>query len=193
MARGFTTEEKAKIKENLLKECEKSWVEYGYKKTNIDLLCAKVGISKGAFYIFYQTKEQLFCDVMDQMQERLIRYMNDEITRNPTKEGFMNGFKKMYQEYGKGNWVRNLTSPEFVVLLNKLPKERLENHNPDYTIFILRDAIEKSHLVLKVSEQKVIGTLSALLAILGSKDSLGYDHYEVFELLLHSVIDELFE
>lgn len=70
MARSFTQTEKDNIRSKLIDECEKSWATYGYKKTSIDELCSKVGISKGAFYAFFESKEHLFCRVLDVLQER---------------------------------------------------------------------------------------------------------------------------
>ncbi len=57
MARAFTEQEKQNIRSKLLAECRKSWAKYGYKKTSIDELCAQVGISKGAFYLFLNRRK----------------------------------------------------------------------------------------------------------------------------------------
>ena len=44
MTRGFSTAEKAQIKANLYAACEKSWVNVGYRKTNVDALCNEIGL-----------------------------------------------------------------------------------------------------------------------------------------------------
>ena len=53
MARSFSEREKDNIKKSLQEACKQSWTQYGYKKTSVDDLCKQVGISKGAFYIFF--------------------------------------------------------------------------------------------------------------------------------------------
>ena len=61
MARSFTEREKENIKRSLQEACKQSRTQYGYKKTSVDDLCKLVGISKGAFYLFFESKEALFC------------------------------------------------------------------------------------------------------------------------------------
>ena len=43
---------------------------YGLKKTNVEEIAEAAGISKGAFYIFYESKEALFMDVIEQAEIR---------------------------------------------------------------------------------------------------------------------------
>ncbi|MDB8858519.1 TetR/AcrR family transcriptional regulator [Pediococcus acidilactici] len=193
MTRGFSTAEKAQIKANLYAACEKSWVNVGYRKTNVDALCNKVGISKGAFYIFFNSKEELFADVMDRVQNRMINRMNDAIADSPDKRGFIKGFKRLYEEYDRGNWIKTLASEDFKALLNRLPRERLVAHNAEYTLEELGVAIKKSNLVCKQPMEKVMGILSALLALSAEKDAIAYDHEKVFDYMLEHLVDSLFE
>ena len=55
MARSFTEREKENIKRSLQEACKQNWTQYGYKKTSVDDLCRQVGISKGAFYLFFES------------------------------------------------------------------------------------------------------------------------------------------
>ena len=64
MARSFTEREKENIKKSLQEACKQSWTQYGYKKTSVDDLCKQAGISKGAFYLFFESKEALFCNTV---------------------------------------------------------------------------------------------------------------------------------
>ncbi len=60
MGTAFTDNEKNIIKTKL-KACASSCMsKYGIKKTTVDELVKEVGISKGAFYKFYDSKELLF-------------------------------------------------------------------------------------------------------------------------------------
>ena len=69
MSRSFTDYEKDNIRKSLLEACKQSWTQYGYKKTSVDELCKHAGISKGAFYLFFESKEALFCEVLCMVQE----------------------------------------------------------------------------------------------------------------------------
>ena len=69
MAVGFTTKERESITEALLRAAGRHAALSGMKKTSVDELCAEAGISKGAFYSFYPSKEHLFLTVMERWQE----------------------------------------------------------------------------------------------------------------------------
>ena len=71
MARSFTEREKENIKKSLQEACKQSWTQYGYKKTSVDDLCKQAGISKGAFYLFFESKEALFCDLLCSVQKEI--------------------------------------------------------------------------------------------------------------------------
>lgn len=191
MARSFSEVEKAEIRNKLLKECEKSWTAIGYKNTKIDDLCSKVGISKGAFYAFFDTKEHLFCRVLDIFQERH-KALAEALPASPVKEDICDMLKELYLEYDKTKVLTQRTSPDFINFLNRAPKEWIEKSMRISKNFIA-DNIFNSNLKLKMSKEKAIGIFNALLAIVTTKDTLYYDHYEVFCTLLDSVINEIYE
>ena len=96
MARSFTEQEKKNIRIKLLEECAKGWSKYGYKKTNIDELCSKSGISKGAFYLFFTSKESLFCETLCLVQDNLYALANEILDKSiiyftrPVNENLLN-------------------------------------------------------------------------------------------------------
>lgn len=191
MARSFTEREKENIRGKLIDECEKSWATFGYKKTSIDELCSKVGISKGAFYAFFESKEHLFCKVLDTLQERH-KALGDSLPTNPNKEDICYMMKQVYLEYDKTNILIQRNSPDFISFLNRAPKEWVESSQKISEDFILKN-IFNSNLKLRMSKEKAIGIFEALLSILMSKNILHYDHYEVFCTLLDNVINEIYE
>lgn len=191
MARSFSEAEKDNIRDKLINECEKSWMIIGYKKTKIDELCSKVGISKGAFYTFFDSKEHLFCRVLDIFQERH-KALEETLPTFPVKEDICHMLKQLYLEYDKTNILTQRNSPDFISFLNRAPEEWIEKSRKISENFIT-DNIFNSNLKLKMSKEKAIGIFNALLSILTSKDILGYDHFEVFCTLLESVINEIYE
>ena len=192
MARGFTEVERANIRDRLVGECEKSWAVLGYRKTNLDELCDRAGISKGAFYFFYDSKELLFCDVLDIIQERLIKMIEETFSAMPGKDAVCEMLKRLYLEYDKTNILTQRNSSDFVNFLNRAPDEWKAKSRAIGENF-LADTIFGPSLKLKMDKKKAGGILNALLAIVTAKDTIGYDHYEVFCTLLDSVIDEIYE
>ncbi len=71
MPKGFTEYEKELIRKRLLEQGQRLFSAYGLKKTNVEEIAKAAGISKGAFYNFYDSKEALFMDVVEQAEIRL--------------------------------------------------------------------------------------------------------------------------
>ena len=57
---AFTDYETEQLRRALLKETRHCAVTLGMKKTSVDQLTKAVGIAKGSFYKFYESKEMLF-------------------------------------------------------------------------------------------------------------------------------------
>lgn len=189
---AFSEIEKINIKERLITNCEESWSKFGYKKTNIDELCAKSGISKGAFYLFYNSKEELFCDVMIKAQERLINLTEKSLGDSPTKYELATTLKLVYREYIKIPFTTETNTPDFIAFINKLPKEKiieLEAHG-NYDI---RDIIRKANIKYKIEENKGLSALSVLFTPSVAKENLPWNYLEVFDFILDTLIEEIFE
>ena len=71
MPTAFTEEERAVLTEALL-ECAAQLVrEQSARKITVEQLTSSVGISKGAFYLFYPSKEHLFYVQLRRMHIKL--------------------------------------------------------------------------------------------------------------------------
>jgi AcrR family transcriptional regulator len=66
MPKGFTERGKALIHASFLEQGRELFATYGLRKTAIEDLTKAVGISKGAFYLFFESKEQLFFELLEQ-------------------------------------------------------------------------------------------------------------------------------
>jgi len=191
MPRSFSETERENIRQKLIDECKKSWSIHGYRKTSVGELCAKIGISTGAFYSFYDSKEALFCDVMDDFQEST-RQMFDEILSSPPKKAeICQALKKLYLEYAENDIITKRHNPDYKSLLNKLPQEWKEKHSAN-SINNLESTLLAPSMKLKVSKERAHGLIDTLLLTVSNKNLIP-DHYEIFCTLLDSVIDEIYE
>ncbi len=68
MARAFGEEEKAAIRKRLLEVGRDLFVRHGLKKTSLEQITSPLAIAKSSFYLFFQTKEDLYLELL--MQER---------------------------------------------------------------------------------------------------------------------------
>lgn len=189
---AFSEVEKKNIKERLLLSCEESWALVGYKKTNVDDLCKKAGISKGSFYLFYQSKEELFCDVMIQAQKRLVRLTEKTLGDHPTKKDLTKALQLTYREYIKIPFLMETESPDFIAFINRLSPDNLkelENHG-NYDI---QKIINKSGLKYRIEEEKGLASLGLLLTSLRDTRQLPWSYLETFDFILETVSDTIFE
>ena len=95
MSRSFTDYEKDNIRKSLLEACKQSWTQYGYKKTSVDELCKHAGISKGAFYLFFESKEALFCEVLCTVQEQICDTASEIMEKQKDKNQRRNDMKRI--------------------------------------------------------------------------------------------------
>ena len=88
MPRAFKEEEKEKIRAKLLEAGRSCFLRYGLKKTTIEDVVQPAGIAKSSFYLFFESKEALFVEVLmaefPAMTKRLIdmSFGATEDTRN---------------------------------------------------------------------------------------------------------------
>jgi AcrR family transcriptional regulator len=81
MGRPFTNNDRAMISQRLLAAAKETVPRLGIRGTNVENLSRQAGISKGAFYLFFPSKERLLIelllavetDVRQQLIERVER------------------------------------------------------------------------------------------------------------------------
>ncbi len=191
MAKNFSEEDIKQLKNNLRKACEYSWRTNGYKMTSIASLTKEVGISTGSFYRLYETKEELFFEVFTMIENRLKEEWNKIIESNQGIDGFKEALKWLFREYTKYPRMYDFNNPDYILFLNKLSKENIKYLKENNENFF-SDALDNSGLSLKISKEKAYRVFSTLLFTATMEKDFGYDKYEVFEFLLDSSINKIF-
>lgn len=192
LPKGFSNDEKNVIVEKLLEQCRTNWKVYGYKKTSIDMICQNTGISKGAFYIFFESKEALFYQVIKQIQAQLYKTVEEHLSKNPNKYALAEALKEVYAQYCENSFIYDTKSTDFQGFLNKLnPQQRNELNDISYnsTKFMLN----KPFLKLKIEEELAISILSVMLSSISQKNDMLCDANEVFAFMIDNLIDDIFE
>lgn len=192
MARSFTEREKENIKRSLQEACTQSWTQYGYKKTSVDELCKQVGISKGAFYLFFESKEALFCEVLCSVQEQIYNVAYGMIERKKDKSGVAEALKLIYREYDKNNFLYDSDSMDFTILMNKLPVEQAkkiaESNRMSQQLFVCQP-----YLKFKIDTDMAMSVIYSLIINIKNKDILPYNHIDTFDFMVDHLIDSLYE
>ncbi|MCI9082776.1 MAG: TetR/AcrR family transcriptional regulator [Lachnospiraceae bacterium] len=192
MSRSFTEREKQNIKKSLQEACKQSWTQYGYKKTSVDGLCKQVGISKGAFYLFVESKEALFCEVLCSVQEQICNAASEVIEKHKDKYGVAEALKLIYREYDKNNFLYDSDSTDFIILMNKLSEEQAkkieESNQMNQKLFF-----SQPYLKFKVDADLAMSVIYSLIMSIKNKAVLPSNHMETFDFMVDHLIDSLYE
>lgn len=192
MPRSFTQWEKETIRKSLQEACQQHWTRYGYRKTSVDALCKQAGISKGAFYLFFESKEALFCEVLCSVQEQIRNAASKIIKQRKDKHGIAEALKLIYREYDQNCFLHDSDSSDFTVLISKLSpgqaKRIQESNHLNAQLFL-----NQPHLKCKVDSDMVLSVIYSLIMNIKNKETLPHDHTETFDFMVDHLIDSLYE
>lgn len=174
MGKGFTENEKVIIKDKLRKAAEEALMKTGIRKTSVDELVLKAGISKGAFYLFYETKELLFFEVIVSFHDKLqADFMKILRSTNALNLDYLTetifGLLKRDQDF----FVSILSNGEIEFLQRKLSNDIMEKHFRDDELFfdeilsIL--SVDKSRIKVFASGIRAIFVLMLYKKVIGEE------------------------
>lgn len=193
MPKPFSEQQKKIIKDNLIATATKLMSQSPIRKISVDTLVREVGISKGAFYLFYENKEQLFFDcIMEIHQEIEMKTFNQiqSITKN-SKQSFKELILTMIFEVEKAPWLLNLNSEFLSDLMKNIPKEKIELHIQKDNL-INKQVLEYFGLVNKDIEL-ISGALRAIFLLLLHKQEIGDIFPAVLNFNLDAIINHIFK
>ena len=131
MPRGFTDYEKEVITRKLRDAARSYLTQYGIRKTTVEELAGKADIAKGSFYQFYESKEQLFLDVIflfhDQIQQNLLDKI-EKIRQTLTPGKLTDLIFSLFHEVESSFMYPLLQSGELAQLIRMLPDESVKTH-----------------------------------------------------------------
>jgi AcrR family transcriptional regulator len=138
MPKAFTAQEKELIRRRLLEQGYKLFSAYGLRKANIEELAEAAGISKGAFYLFYASKEALFMDVVEQVEHRF-RQELFAVVDLPGPSPRARLFAVFHQAFRLVKTIpllQFLTSRDFDLLVRRVPPETFQEHLASDRVFV---------------------------------------------------------
>jgi AcrR family transcriptional regulator len=198
MPKGFTQQEREKIRSRLIDSGRKLFETYGIRKTNVEELTRAAGISKGAFYSFYPSKEELFMDILEEIEVEIREGLMREAfqTEQSQKEALKIFLKKALFAASDYPFFRNLTGEDYLYLVRKLPEERVDAH-------LINDGKAAADFmqtygladIFKIKDPVLVANVfRALFFVTMHKTELGEDSYqETMDLLVEMVVDYLIE
>ncbi len=199
MPRGFTEQEKININTRLITAGKDSFGLFGIRKTTVEDLAKKAGISKGAFYQFYPSKEDLYFAVLRHYETEQHKAMFILLSQNQQndRELLKSVIKAIMDQVDSDPFIRRLLGKEeFDYLWQKFTPEQLENAmEADIDFASQLVEIWRKKGKLKVENPKLIsGVFRAIFFLFLHKEDIGEESFPaVVDLLLESSIEKLIE
>lgn len=192
MASPFTEQERSIIKKSLHEAARKYAAGIGMRNTTVDQLAKEAGISKGAFYKFYASKEHLFFEILESWHTELyeaafIKWQSAAGLAAPQRaaETLLEVCRLL--EY---NSMLNFIEEDISHVLRKIPAEVLEKHYHSDDIHI-RELMERMDIKLKQPPEVASAAIRALLLTLSNRNNIGTAFPQVLKLMVFGVCEQL--
>jgi AcrR family transcriptional regulator len=181
LPKPFSEQEKEVIRAQLLDKGRQLIEKRGIKKTSIDDIVAAVGISKGAFYFFFESKEELLLAILEQLEEDFRgRIFDFSISK---KSDARRQLSKLLQDtlltWDEYPLLKNLGKSDYDYLARKLPAERIQAHanRDDEFVSDFINKIKRDGVAVKASPRVVSNLMKSLFFVSLHRDELGQEAY----------------
>jgi Transcriptional regulator len=130
MPRAFNEKEKQYLHTKLVSEGRLLLERHGIQKTTVEDVTKACGVSKGAFYLFYNSKEELFFEICESVENEY----RTEIFKNvfhdglPSKESFRRFLELIFEQYDETPLLRSISQGDFNHMMRNLPEEKAKDH-----------------------------------------------------------------
>ncbi|MFL8710207.1 TetR/AcrR family transcriptional regulator [Clostridioides difficile] len=194
MPKSYSDKEREYIIKRLKEEASLCMEQYGIRKTTVDELVRRVKIPKGTFYLFFQSKEVLFFEVLrdihDSIQKQIL-YEIGRIDENITCEQLTEIFMKFYKLVDSTSILNIMVSGELEILMRKLPDSIIEEH-------FKHDDFEIGQIISYIPNAKnkdiesFSGAFRAVFLTMLYKREVGSDCFEdALRLMIHGLVIQL--
>ncbi|HZD60765.1 MAG TPA: TetR/AcrR family transcriptional regulator [Anaerolineae bacterium] len=197
MARAFTQSEREVIRQKLIEKGREAFSTFGLKKTSVDDLTQAVGISKGSFYAFFRSKEDLYLEIIEAEESRFREQViartisNQPITKHTIKNFILEGLRVMETN---PLFRRMYEKNEFDQVLRAVSPERLAKHiqSDEDWLSKLIETWQEQGLVVDADPKAIAGVIKLIVVSSFLKDSIGGKSYpEAINLLADLVASGL--
>jgi AcrR family transcriptional regulator len=185
-------------KESILQAAEHLFAVHGYEATSVSMICDAAGVSKGAFYHHYETKQSIFLELMQRWLRGLDEQLNliDESTED-VQEGLLSMGEIIGQVLDVGGpqlpiflefWSRAIRDPD----VWEATVEPFQRYRDFFAALIQRGIDEGSLRDLSPhNTARVLIALAVGMLVQGLLDTGGEDWQDItqeaLELLLHGI------
>jgi AcrR family transcriptional regulator len=181
MPKAFTEQEKEVIRAQMREKGKKLFEKQGIKKTSVDELAQAAGISKGAFYLFYDSKEELFMEILEEL-EAGFRTRIFDFTVHPksnARQLLAMFFRDALLTWDEYPLLKNFGRTDYEYLARKLPPQRIQAHahRDDEFVDEFVKRIKREGIAVKASPRVISNLMKSLFFVSLHRDDLGTEAY----------------
>ena len=191
---AFTEEQNETIRRDLIREARCCGVTVGMRKTSVEQLTEAVGISKGSFYKFFDSKELLFFAVLEDIHTECFAAAQKSLQENAAIDP---ASRTAAAILAVCRWLSETKAFVFIendaeFLLHRLPEEVKTAHYHDDETHI-RLLLEKYDLVPSRGASLAAATVRGLILTVSHNEQIGELYPQVLETLVYGACRELFK
>ncbi|MEV0347655.1 TetR/AcrR family transcriptional regulator [Nonomuraea sp. NPDC050680] len=192
MAVAFTADDRARITARLLDTAEELFAAQGLKKTSLDELVAPSGIAKGSFYAFFESKEELYKEVMVRRAPLMGKLLAAALDRPPSVAALAGLMRGMVEALTTDPFYRRLlTRPdELEAVARRVGPEELARVTPHLVtplIDYLAQGQSAGVIVADVPPEVLMGVLRTAGLLVVNRDRYGPDFEQVLEATINAL------
>ena len=190
---AFTEEQNETIRRDLIREARCCGVTVGMRKTSVEQLTEAVGISKGSFYKFFDSKELLFFAVLEDIHTECFAAAQKSLQENAAIDP---ASRTAAAILAACRWLSETKAFVFIendaeFLLHRLPEEVKTAHYHDDETHI-RTLLEMGGLQPKGGMALAAATVRGLILTISHQEQIGVLYPQVLETLVRGACRELF-
>ena len=190
---AFTDEQNRLICRNLIREARCCGVTVGMRKTTVEQLANAVGISKGSFYKFFDSKELLFFAMLEDIHTECFAAAQNALQENAA---LLPAYRAAAAILAACRWLSEAKAFVFIendaeFLLHRLPEEVKTAHYHDDETHI-RTLLEADGLQPKGGMALAAATVRGLILTVSHQGQIGALYPQVLETLVRGACRELF-
>ena len=193
VAKAFTEQEADIILQNLKAAARRYAASRGVRKTTVDELAREAGISKGAFYKFYPSKEMLFFEILEDMHTEIYAAAAEVLKQNRANssadraaEAVLTACKIM-----AGSGMMDFMEQDAAFLLRKIPAEVQEKHYHSDEVHI-KELLSNAGLEPNGGMELAAATVRGLFLTVSHRENIGPLYPQVLDMLVRGACQRLF-
>lgn len=190
---AFSEEENTKIRRSLLAEARSRALTVGMRKTSVEELTAAVGISKGSFYKYFDSKELLFFAVLEELHSELYAVAKDALMANSSlaaSDRATEALLAVCRRLSQTGAMRFIES-DAELILRRIPEAVKAGHYHDDEAHVC-GLLREGGFAPKGGAELAVATVRGLILTVSHRDEIGEKYPEVLRILIRGAMNELF-